>query len=197
MAAMPSLNRCARQPEQILNARADDDLLRRAFHTAVHPTNIRAICAAQRRRRPASRRAVKARAAGRAAPSGCAPSCAPGTAPCPRCRWTGHSSAACAARSGRRRCRGGGGAAGAAVQHAVGLLHVKAAAGARLGQTLGGQHLVGGVHRVDADALLRGHGAAARQRRAGGALAGADLIRQGGVQLLIQRRFLVGRPVRS
>ena len=95
-------------------------------------------------------------------------------------------------RGGRLRCRGGGGAAGAAVQHAVGLLHIKAAAGARLGQTLGGQHLVGGVYRVDADALLRSHRAAARQRCSGCALAGADLIRQGGVQLLIQRRFLVG-----
>ena len=30
-------------PEQILNARADDDLLRRAFHTAVH-RQIFAIC---------------------------------------------------------------------------------------------------------------------------------------------------------
>ena len=83
------------------------------------------------------------------------------------------------------------------MQHAVGLLHIKAAAGARLGQTLGGQHLVGGVHRVDADALLRSHRAAARQRRSGCALAGADLIRQGGVQLLIQRRFLVGAAISS
>ena len=88
-----------------------------------------------------------------------------------------------AAAPGRRGCGGRG---------CVGALHVKAAAGARLGQPLGGQHLVGCVHRVDADALLRGHGAAARQRRTGGTLPGTYFIRQGGVKLLIQRCFLAG-----
>ena len=77
------------------------------------------------------------------------------------------------------------------MQHTVGFLHIKTAAGARLGQTLGGQHLVGRVHGVDADPLLRGHGAAAGQRRAGGALAGAYLVRKGGVKLLIQRGLFI------
>ena len=91
-------------------------------------------------------------------------------------------------------------AAHPAVQHAVGLLHIKAAARARLGQPLGGQHLVGGVHRVDADPLLGGHRAAARQRGAGPQLPGADLIGQSGIQLLIQRglcarvQFYHGKP---
>ena len=94
----------------------------------------------------------------------------------------------------------GGGAAHPAVQHAVGLLHIKAAARARLGQPLGGQHLVGGIHRVDADSLLGGHRAAARQRGAGRALPGADLIGQGGIQLLVQGglcarvQFYHGKP---
>ena len=74
----------------------------------------------------------------------------------------------------------------AAVQHAVGFLHIEAAAGPRFGQALGGQHLVGRVHRIDADALPGGHRAAARQRGAGGAAAAADLVRQGGIQLFIQ-----------
>ena len=64
----------------------------------------------------------------------------------------------------------------------------------------GGQHLVGGIHRVYADPLLGGHRAAARQRGAGRALPGADLIGQGGIQLLIQRglcarvQFYHGKP---
>ena len=69
----------------------------------------------------------------------------------------------------------------------VGLLHIEAAAGARFSQTLGGQHLVGGIHRVDADALPGGHRAAARQGGAGGAFAAADLVRQGGVKLFVER----------
>ena len=89
---------------------------------------------------------------------------------------------------GGRRGRGG---RPPGVQHAAGLLHKKAPAGAAVRQPLGGEHLVGGVHRVDAHPQLGGHASPPRQRGARRTDPGADLLRQHGVQLLIERGLAV------
>ena len=78
------------------------------------------------------------------------------------------------------------------MQQPAGFLYIKTAARAGFGPSFGGQHLVGRIHRVYADPQLGGHGAAARQRGAGGAGAFPDFGRQRGVQLFIERRRALG-----
>ena len=176
-------------PEQILNARADDDLLRRAFHTAVHRQIFRDLCA---------QRGVALHFAALQKLGPLVEQLLLDASPAARREQRRvHTAGGKVKQRGgfAHRLRGGrhnslrGRARRAGMQHAVGFLHVKTAAGARFGQALGCQHLVGRVHGVYAHALLGGHGAPPWQRRAGGAVAAAYLVRQGGVQLLIQWCF--------
>ena len=175
--------------QQILNARTHHDLLRRTLHTAIIREVVRDLApqvsvtlhlAALQKLRPlVEQLLLNASPAAR------------------REQRRVHTARGKLKQRGgfAHRLRGGrynslrGRARRAGMQHAVGFLHVKTAAGARFGQALGCQHLVGCVHGVYAHALLGGHGAPPRQRRAGGAVAAAYLVRQGGVQLLIQWCF--------
>ena len=166
--------------EQILDARADHDLLRRARHAAVggqvrgdlHAQGAVALAfaALQKLRRLVQKLFLDAPPAARREQLGVD---AAGGKVVPRLRRRG----------GGRGGRGRGGRA----QHAAGFLYIKPAARPRPGQTFGRQHLVGCVHRVHAHAQLPGHCAAPGQRRSGGALPAADLLRQLAVQLFVQR----------
>ena len=175
-------------PQQILDAGAHHDLLRRALHPAIggkifgnlHPQGLVALhLATLQQFRPLVEQL---------------PLDAP---PAPGGEQGGvHAAGGQIVPRGRNRLRrfrrGRSSTPGpTAVQHAVGLLHIEAAAGPRLGQALGRQHLVGGVHCVDAHPQLGRHGAPPRQRRAGGALPAADLVGQGGIQLFIKGCLLL------